>query len=440
MKERKVEFTFINSTPWWGGNEFGYTFDDEGNVTIPSANEIVGKTRWLMRNIIAQILGQNSFKGIDDKFLKDLGTLESKSKITVRVTKLEGDVSPPYYFTKEKASYVKKKANYVFNKIATGLPSLIGKNVNKLSENRVWSRLSPDLQEYFKYFLIPRFNLAHMGKNNAMYYYYNQPAKPKSVRVKVEIINNGADEDFFNFFISSLIFTMKYIGLGRASTRGFGRFILERDNRSFEDDFKDLLLLGRVIVSQHRFVSNELFPCDIPIVRIDYPYAYFFSDEDYVPILNKDPITYLIAIGNATLKIAWKKAIGRGYKDHGDKYHTWTLGLPRGLYKKTKKTGYFVKNNDQGRRISYITISPICNGETCDKIYLIPFIYEEEEAKKITHRGKYGSNNKAIKELPVQDVLKRVDKPNHEQYSVRYYIDVTLRWLKYILCGGACDE
>lgn len=485
VNKRKVEFTFINSTPWWGGNEFGYTFDDEGNVTIPSANTIVGKTRWLMRNIIAQIIGLNSFDGIDEKYFKDLGTLNAKSKITVRVIKEDGEVQPPYYFSKKEAACVfkiinmlmywptikesrgKKERPYLDSKNlisdVIGRPittefidsvkqiiqenlqiiqenlrkykKLSNKLVNKLEaishkklQELEWSHLSDSAKEYFKYFYVPRFVLATMGKNDPLFYYHIQPAKPKSVKIKVEVINNGADEDFFNFFVSSLVFTMKYIGIGKAATRGFGRFILtDQQTSDLQAEFSNLLKLGILLVYKGAQKPNF----DIPIIRIDNPQIFFFKEKRCEEITGKDPITYLIAIGNATLKVSWKRAIGKKYKDKGAAYHTWTLGLPRSQY----KTGYLI-GEKEGRRISYITISPICDGNTCDKIYLIPFIYEEkEDFEKLRYRGGHDKRPNEVKNL-----LVNMPHAHHSINSIKDYIYITLDWLKYILsCGRLCQ-
>ncbi|WP_246253017.1 hypothetical protein [Acidianus brierleyi] len=471
INKNKVEFIFINSTPWWGGNEFGYTFGDEGNVTVPSANTIVGKTRWLMRNIIVQILGLNSFDGIDERFLKDLGTLNSRSKIAVRVTRCEGNANPSYYFSKNEASYIFKTAKLLENwptiknkQRAISSKNLIRESIgnkidiiknimnftqddnekikNKYSKEGIFNNynsifqehksslevalcyLSESAKEYFRYFLIPRFILAHIRVDSPEEYYYMQPAKPKSVKIKVEVINNGADEDFFNFFVTSLIFTMKYMGIGKAATRGFGRFILtDQQTSDFQTEFNSLLKIGTQLVCKEACKPNF----DIPIIRIDNPQIFFFKVKRFEKITGKDPITYLIAIGNATLKVAWKIAIKKNYKDKGAAYHTWTLGLPRSQH----KTGYLI-DEEEGRRISYITISPICDGNTCDKIYLIPFIYEEkEEFKKLRYKGGHDRQPKSIYNKAITP-----DKKEYPVNAVRDHVYIALSWLRYILSGG----
>lgn len=406
INDRRVVISFINVTPWWGGNEFGYTFDDEGNVTYPTANGIVGKTRWFMRNVLAQALGED-FSGIDEKYFKDLGTLNNKSRITVRVIKERGDVEP-YYFTKKEAACAFKK--YLEEKDYC--------NKDKLFS----SSLSP-IDEYLMYFCVPRFKLAHLGQNDPMFYYHNQPAKPRSIRIKVEIINNGASKEFFEFFKTSLIFTMKYMGIGRVATRGFGRFIPENQN-SQTDLEKDLEKLEKNL---NQITGKEAALKDIKeevnIGKVEKPHLFNYNENESISIHGKSPIVYLIAIGNATLKVAWKIFEGKSYKDHGYKYHTWPLGLPR----RQGGLGYFLEEDKEGRRISYITISPNCDGYECKEIYLIPFIYEEEEARKIRHREKYKHKEK----------YKIVEKQVVEEgKSVRSYVEMALKQLKLILSGG----
>ncbi|QXJ31902.1 type III-B CRISPR module RAMP protein Cmr1 [Saccharolobus shibatae] len=406
IKDKSEVISFINTTPWWGGNEFGYTFDDEGNVTYPTANEIVGKTRWFMRNIIEQALGYNSssdideFFEIDKNYLKELGTLNNKSKIAVRVIKEKGDAEP-YYFMKKEATFAFERSLEINDSSCYDKDKLCG--LNSL----------PPIDEYLMYFCVPRFKLVHLGQNDPMFYYYNQSARPRSIRIKVEIINNGASKEFFEFFKMSLIFTMKYMGIGRAATRGFGRFAPENQSEQSSLD-KELEKLYSLLKS---IINKEVEP--LKPEKICAPCLFDYRNNNFLHIYGLNPIAYLIAIGNATLKVAWKKFKGRSYKDPGYKYNTWSLGLPRGQ----GRLGYFIKEDggkeEKGRRISYITISPKCDGYTCEEIYLIPFIYEEEEAEKLRHRGKHDTNEK--------EVVKE---------NVRSYVEEALKQLKLILSGG----
>ncbi|WP_390530224.1 RAMP superfamily CRISPR-associated protein [Sulfurisphaera ohwakuensis] len=395
--DKREVISFINTTPWWGGNEFGYTFDDDGNVTYPTANEIVGRTRWFMRNIIAQALGED-FSGIDEKYLKDLGTLNNKSKITVRVIKERSDIEP-YYFTKKEAACAFKKYLEMNKSICYNKDTLYS-----------LSSLSP-IYEYLMYFCILRFKLVHLGQNDPMFYYHNQAARPRSIRIKVEIINNGASKEFFEFFKTSLIFTMKYMGIGRAATRGFGRFVPE--NQSEQSNLEKEL---KEVTSWLNYVINKKIE-PLKTEKINIPCLFDYKNNNFLLIYGQNPIVYLIAIGNATLKVAWKRFKGKSYRDHGYKYHTWPLGLPRGQ----RGLGYFLEGDEdkEGRRISYITISPNCDGYRCEEIYLIPFIYKEEEARKLRHRGKYDNEDKIV--------VKR---------EVSWYIENAVNQLKLILSGG----
>ncbi|WP_225905741.1 RAMP superfamily CRISPR-associated protein [Stygiolobus caldivivus] len=403
INDRREVISFINVTPWWGGNEFGYTFDDDGNVTYPTANGIVGKTRWFMRNIIAQALSRDNFSEVDERYLKELGTLNNKSKITVRVIKERGDVEP-HYFTKEEAACAFKRSLKLDKSICHNKDTLC--NLGSLSP----------IDEYLMYFCVPRFNLVHLGQNGPEFYYYNQPARPRSIRIKVEVINNGASKEFFEFFKMSLIFTMKYMGIGRAATRGFGRFVPENQSgqSSLDEELGKLYSLLKPIIK-----NDEVRPLNLE--KISRPCLFNYRNDNFLPIYGQNPIVYLIAIGNATLKVAWKRFEGKPYKDHGYNYHTWTLGLPRGQ----GRLGYSIKKEedrekeDKGRRISYITLSPKCDGYTCEEIYLIPFIYEEEEAKKLIHRGKHDREKEVVKG------------------NVRSYVEKALKQIKLMLSGGS---
>lgn len=149
------------------------------------------------------------------------------------------------------------------------------------------------------------------------------------------------------FAIHSLVVALTLGGVGKASTRGFGKFRVisahipdEGVRREIELDYaerfrsvrsasdakrlvEDLLSKGASLArSLHSGAASSKLPL------VETPVANFF--EVRVPERTFDSdVRALKAIGDATLKLNWKRVMGAGTKLKGSKLHTWILGLPR---------------------------------------------------------------------------------------------------------------
>jgi len=330
-----------------------------------------------------------------------------------------------------------------------------------------------DDEGFYKLLTIPRFYLKALSNEIPPEELVNyQPMKPElKIRVKIYVRNYDNNEYIRSaaLFLKAMLVTMKYLGIGSASNRGFGRFKLESIVK-FNPKLKDYIIKGFSkeclnmckescknsesssfpifpeaekikfnVSSEINNVTIDTYidPKDIKIIRFVKP-----VNSRRVKIKNfncynveaKDIEGVLAAIGLATLKLTWKSE--RMCKEKriigGRNYHTWPLGLPRSKSKKNeKKNGYLVKvinkQFDIGRRQSYIIISP-----TEDLgVYLLPFY--ADDYRPIMHIGYKKDEVKDIK--PVYP--KNCNNPNKKKdnLTTKDFIDITMDWLEAILRG-----
>ena len=336
-----------------------------------------------------------------------------------------------------------------------------------------------DDEGFYKLLTIPRFYLKALDKrppeeleNYQQELENYQPMKPElKIRVKIYVRNYDNNEYIRSaaLFLKAMLVTMKYLGIGSASNRGFGRFKLESIVK-FNPKLKDYIIKGfskeclnmckescknsesnsfpvfpeaeKIKFNVSSEINNvtidtNIDPKDIKLIRFVKPVnsrRVKISNFNCYNVKAKDIEGVLAAIGLATLKLTWKSE--RICKEKriigGRNYHTWPLGLPRSKSKKNeKKNGYLVKVNnkqfDIGRRQSYIIISP-----TEDLgVYLLPFY--ADDYRPIMHIGYKKDEVKDIE--PVYP--KNCNNPNKKKdnLTTKDFIDITMDWLEAILRG-----
>ncbi|MFP3242222.1 MAG: RAMP superfamily CRISPR-associated protein [Caldisphaera sp.] len=232
-----------------------------------------------------------------------------------------------------------------------------------------------DDEGFYKLLTIPRFYLKALSNEIPPEELVNyQPMKPElKIRVKIYVRNYDNNEYIRSaaLFLKAMLVTMKYLGIGSASNRGFGRFKLESIVK-FNPKLKDYIIKGFSkeclnmckescknsesssfpifpeaekikfnVSSEINNVTIDTYidPKDIKLIRFVKP-----VNSRRVKIKNfncynveaKDIEGVLAAIGLATLKLTWKSE--RMCKEKriigGRGYHTWPLGLPRSKSKK----------------------------------------------------------------------------------------------------------
>ncbi|MEM2275184.1 MAG: type III-B CRISPR module RAMP protein Cmr1 [Thermofilum sp.] len=189
------------------------------------------------------------------------------------------------------------------------------------------------------------------------------------------------------FAVASLLLALTFGGVGKATSRGFGKLAPIQlscnmaEVRGIFNDLKRLSDGGRVlsgtrlqtdlVIEIVKRIMNSCVGLAAPLVegaesaaRHEYPLIET-PEEGYYRVLvanrlfSRD-LDALQAIGRATLKLYWKaldfvrkgdsprNAVRRAWSLTGEAYHTWILGLPRGQEpEEGQRTGYWV---EMGRR------------------------------------------------------------------------------------------
>ncbi len=320
----------------------------------------------------------------------------------------------------------------------------------------------------FKLFTIPRVKLLMMNAKSIEEIYAKIPALSNSIELKVKVyVRKSANvntEALARLAVSTLVYALQVHGLGKAVSRGFGRFnikeirfsnIVSRQSDYVSNIEKIInalsgekrageLNLEKTIEKLIKLISSDLhelkllgqgirgsrYVIDVKIVGkesggIIHPLAKPLRllagrvREYGARVKVIDEIEALSAIGYATLKSIWKVIVERvNVKAHGAFLNTWILGLPRwqqkihaGYAYKIKASGREEFNGDV-RRLSTIFLYPV--RASSNKYYVIMIKYKtymdhciyvmgmggRESGKLLYHKGRYGS-------IEVRDIVMR---------------------------------
>ena len=435
---------FINTTPLWPGGPLGAkTFKCVESGTnncigpfLPGTQQVIGRLRWLTRTIEASIKNKcSSNKVVEELASKLFGNQEKIGKVVVRMSYLSRGKT---YIDQRVLDYMSILGRIVENSKGTTTDlfaileaegySRLRKNAPELARhcyyhkpllgkklNTIYLKIKQNARnlldsipvEVYKLITIPRLRLAIQdikGIDEIIKLYEIQPLRENSVATTVKLYKRTGDklsltEKIFTVLLVVYLFT--FIGLGKATSRGLGKFSLRsikldkeleeyiiKDDESLEqyllkyrrfsngeellEKFKDLgmmlLRLGASLINGDvetdtlvSSIINEAKPCRIPrlsiavkearvITPLKHPCLYASVEltniDSHTPgcINNKvevrDVLESLSAIGKATIKSTWKIVHGQ-VKDPGVAYHTWPLGLPRGAKSFRVKTGYY---------------------------------------------------------------------------------------------------
>lgn len=419
------EGEFEAFTPWWGGNEFGYTFYPQPHY--PEAKEIIGKTKWTIRTLCGHVPKELGFSE---------GEKASASQVKVIVEPTNEGVR--YFNSVPEVESSRKEYNKRLNAMKEAGRMLLFKGYNS-RENLVYELLrNKEFHELYKLLAIPRFYLRAMGSNDMspsqimQELLKSQPMKP-GLRIKVKVYSKN--KEISKLFANAMLLTLKLLGIGSAANRGFGRFRLVKVNYAIEgidgkaelsnpkeiDDFISEMINNNVECKKDNDGQFPRFPSGQEIRLIKPVCAPIDSKKKY----NVNSVEgVLSATGLATLKSTWKAHCGN-LRGSGREYHTWVLGLPR----KVKGKGYVgyvidpVKRSraEINRRQSYIVISPtVDNG-----VILLPFVANDYHP--IYHRDRG--------EVEVTKIKRFTPNCKSEQpsSSVADHVNTALDWLEELL-------
>ncbi|MFP3265202.1 MAG: hypothetical protein RXO54_05140 [Acidilobus sp.] len=410
-------------TPWWGGNEFGYTFYPQPHY--PEAKEIIGKTKWAIRTLCGRVP-------------KELGFSEGEKAMASQVkVVVEHSNEGAMYFTPTQIKGSHKDYRLPLSAMKeAGLKLLFkgytprGKDADLVNE----LLQCKEFHELYKLLAIPRFYLKAMGSSKmqpsqvVQELLNSQPMKP-GLKIRIKVYSKN--KEISKLFVNAMLITLRLLGIGSAANRGFGRFKLVKINYAIEGIGKNVELSNPKDIDN--FISEGIGK-NVKCERVyDGPFPRFPSEQDIRKI---KPVCATIggrkytastvegvlsAIGLATLKSTWKahcrnvQRSGREYHTWGSGrgYHTWVLGLPR----EVKGKGYVEAN----RRQSYIVISPtVDNG-----VLLLPFFAND-------YRPIYHQDHGKVEVTKIERVTPACEREQPSS-SVADHVSTALDWLEELL-------
>jgi len=383
-KYKILEGEFDSVTYYWGGDYEEKTFDKKNGkiITRVSENEIVGKLRWSLRTVLARfsphVSDLRSYKGVEN-CLYFLGTTSDKS------------FKSDYVFRVEVIDNGREISNNDLEDLSRVKLSLMGEGKNK-------NEFLPIEGVKFK------LEVYRLEKNGL---------KEKEGGQNKECVQPDK-RDFL--VIGGTILTLAYLGIGKATNRGFGRFYPVKDNKLWiAENLRDKIikLINHVQKGEVKEAFNDFYvnlgfdpsnpssykkwtdssiplaplPCDnneecIKVVNVD------LSNKS-----NKKLLNIMKCINNSTLKIYYKKKLHK----ESVGIHTWVFGFPRAhISAKGIETGYYHENdkntNNTLRRISLVVISPVKKQTDDYDIAILPFLSLkdlEDKVKDLYHKGEY---------------------------------------------------
>jgi CRISPR type III-B/RAMP module RAMP protein Cmr1 len=206
---------------------------------------------------------------------------------------------------------------------------------------------------------VPRIKLLKMRKEMSREQFIKPGIRFQIVIYRIRDTNNIENQ----FAIWSLIMSLIFDGIGKATSRGFGKLKINRVNVMGEfmeleeviqklyssnthEDIRKYLkeVINNAVNSAEKIVENlkindkdlseepyiEIPLIDERLMILEVPNKRF---EDYINVLkvigNASLKLYYKAIMHVKEKISIKEAKQRSFKESGKNVHTWILGLPR---------------------------------------------------------------------------------------------------------------
>ncbi|MHB9301917.1 RAMP superfamily CRISPR-associated protein [Thermofilum pendens] len=426
---------FVNITPWYGGR---HTQDavrclDErctkAYYSLPTARSVKGLLRWLTRAVVASFVPDDQLAshgyaavecfpncGSSKPGLVEaiFGTVEHARPGGQRVGSRAGALSvvvkpklncrsPVYAEYQDVLKLIKSIAGGKGWGVYSQKPSALLQELEDRGFRALRGEARPEDKAagFAELFTVPRvlLNAQRLGKLRgkrqeefARSLFEVQPLREGCVSMRVELYLDGdmlsgalepargeeLAESVKRLEELLLVYGLLLFGIGKASSRGFGRFapksprgnvhplvekaaarLEERDLEGFREEClglaeRALRALGveaearRTVASVPRISNAEVTLIERPA----HPYPYASREAARVKPSKKpcsgDVLCVLSAVGKATLKSTWKaywqsiSGAEWGVTGPGFPFHTWGLGLPRAVCKGNSCTGYVV--------------------------------------------------------------------------------------------------
>jgi CRISPR type III-B/RAMP module RAMP protein Cmr1 len=359
-----LDAEFVRVTAWWGGGPHGETLD------VPTSSSIVGRVRWFIRTVYNRFCAQDLSNYEESMAFVDgfLGSIAGASR-------------------------------YRFSVQPVGSGDIAGRDPGRGARNGLGD--------------VPRVKLHNLSRGRR-----DERWEPRLNVAPFRLTisrNPGIDGRHDDLVAGATLLTMAYVGVGKAASRGFGRFypmrihgdgVAPRIARAIRDGepeeaFGSFYGLGRNLCGSGgpRSTPNRWRDSRVPLApRVGC------DEEDCVFAVRRgdaerwDEVEALGVVGNCFMKSTWKRSRGSlsncghlGAPVTGGRIpdYMWIFGLPRSARApndRSVSTGYFL-DGDPGRRVSTVIASPFRSLNDGDQrrfrgILLLPFLSLDDHLRR----------------------------------------------------------
>ncbi|MCE4605196.1 MAG: hypothetical protein F7C08_01510, partial [Desulfurococcales archaeon] len=234
---------------------------------------------------------------------------------------------------------------------------------------------------------------------------FDLPIEPNRITVKIKIFERPGVKLSVNdkeILLMLLILGMSFIGVGKAVSRGFGKFKLKStniNNKVYQRiarlincinniNNQNINCINNIILDIMGLDPEDINPDEYTVLPC-FLRSFTNPNKYLLKIDNYNIMNTLQIIGESTLKNNIKGINNMPVKARGHKIHTWLLGLPRSQKSIPKcrstvdKTGYVIINRVSGNKLSKNAINKGDAGRHISGLFFIPIIDQRGCVKHI---------------------------------------------------------
>ncbi len=326
---RVLTIKAVNWTPWWGGDYLGNTITVKDGrierISLPSVETVKGVTKWVLRAALSC-----HFRGAGYKKLNELiapiygGAIKDANKVmhfdsmiifdvkaeVINKQQLDSDVSSLLQVVKKlwdinKQKDLKRKRNQVLEALQCLALSkyTCAKNFFNLQVDckkeavNALKAINVNVPPIIKVFGIPRLVLTLLNVDSPEKIFNFLPLPPNTIKIEINlsisrrlirILGNNVAKELIYLTGLAIIYALEVVGLGRGSSRGFGRFKITNvtpDNELSKDLIKKLeehainivesksvkesiKALHRELLEKSKIITQVLQKMNIPVNKL----------------------------------------------------------------------------------------------------------------------------------------------------------------------------
>ena len=275
--------------------------------------------------------------------------------------------------------------------------------------------------------LPPRLNILRLTRDRDKLRYYDDGSLNYEIVLLERPYSNLGGNDV-RVSVGSLITALIFQGIGAITRRGFGSLeVVNYEFKRFGEDFQHYSsFLNKLKEVTSETQAEKLLRDFIKDVHEDFteflelknligetskegnpPFSVVSTDDRIFKLRVKEvsatcSMDLLNKLGNAVMKVQWKRLIYKSLKEPDGRFHSWILGLPRGS--QTEKHGYSIgeKGFELGRRPSAISLRALKKIENKWLCLIYGFLSQDWPYDRLYHTSGRDRRKRPIKQFDVQ--------------------------------------